>query len=417
MGAYGALPKWDVLLQALPMSSPWAILALISLTHIIGAAAQYGINTFAPFYQADLDLSRAQVGLFVTAFYTGMAGFSFAAGWLCDRLGVRAATLTGHLMAGACTLSAAMGQSFGWAFGSFLAAGLGYSFLNPASTKGVMIWFDRRRATAMGIKQTGVPTGGVLTALIGAPLALTLGWRAALAGLGMANVLFGLFFWILWSEPPREQAPGVSPSKAVWTASLNIKMVLVLSCGTALFLIGQMSLLTFLPLYLKESLGFTAYASSQWLAVLQGGAMLGRIGWGAISDRLFAGRRKIVLVLIGLISALLCVALSLLSPGIFFFLLAPLVFGAGFCLIGYQGVSYSLVGEIAGPVKTGRALGIMITVNAVGTIVGTPLFGYLVDTTDSYSLAWIALAGLMLAGAMNIALFVKEPTEEAGGVT
>ena len=39
----------------------WAILTLISVSHIIGATAQYGINTLAPFYQEELGLSRAQV--------------------------------------------------------------------------------------------------------------------------------------------------------------------------------------------------------------------------------------------------------------------------------------------------------------------------------------------------------------------
>ncbi|HMA79838.1 MAG TPA: hypothetical protein VKR81_03075, partial [Candidatus Binatia bacterium] len=47
----------------------WTILALICLSHIIGAAAQYGINTLAPFYKDELGLSRAQVGLFFSAFY------------------------------------------------------------------------------------------------------------------------------------------------------------------------------------------------------------------------------------------------------------------------------------------------------------------------------------------------------------
>ena len=50
-----------------------------------GAAAQYGINTLAPFYQDELGLSRAQVGLFFSAFYSAMSGASFGAGWLADR--------------------------------------------------------------------------------------------------------------------------------------------------------------------------------------------------------------------------------------------------------------------------------------------------------------------------------------------
>ena len=142
----------------------WAILTLISVSHIIGATAQYGINTLALFYQEELGLSRAQVGLFFSAFYLAMTGASFGAGWLADRLGIRKTTLQGHVALGVCTVAASMAPSFAWAFISFFLAGLGYSFLNPASTKGVMVWFDRdERATAMGIKQTGVPAGVLLS--------------------------------------------------------------------------------------------------------------------------------------------------------------------------------------------------------------------------------------------------------------
>ncbi|HET8562362.1 MAG TPA: MFS transporter, partial [Candidatus Binatia bacterium] len=75
----------------------WAILGLISASHIVGAAAQYGINTLAPFYQDELGLSRAQVGLFFSAFYLAMTAASFGAGWLVDRLGIQKTTLQGHL--------------------------------------------------------------------------------------------------------------------------------------------------------------------------------------------------------------------------------------------------------------------------------------------------------------------------------
>ena len=145
----------------------WTILALISVSHVIGATAQYAINTLAPFYQDELGLSRAQVGLFFSAFYLAMTSFSFGAGWLADHLGVQKTMLQGHLFLGVCTVAASLAPSFSWAFASFFLAGAGYSFLNPASSKGVMAWFDHdERATAMGTKQTGVPAGGVVTAML-----------------------------------------------------------------------------------------------------------------------------------------------------------------------------------------------------------------------------------------------------------
>src|SRR5262245_47973836 len=104
----------------------WIILALISLSHVIGATAQYCINTLAPFYQDELGLSRAQVGLLFSSFYLAMTGASFGTGWLADRFGVRKTTLYGHLSVGICTIAAAFSPTFEFGCASFFLAGLGY---------------------------------------------------------------------------------------------------------------------------------------------------------------------------------------------------------------------------------------------------------------------------------------------------
>ena len=390
----------------------WAILALISFSHIAGASAQYGINTLAPFYKDELGLSRAQVGLFFSAFYLAMTGASFGAGWLADRLGVRKTSLQGHLILGLCTVGAAFAPSFTWAFASFFLAGLGYSFLNPASTKGVMGWFHRdERATAMGIKQTGVPAGGVVTAMLAPALVLLMGWRGALAALGVINFLFGFLFLVFWRDPSGDNVKVDSTDFASQdtAAPLKIWSLLPVSCGTAIYLVGQMALITYTPLYLKDAMGFSPYWASQALALTQGGAMLGRIGWGVASDRLFGGRRKIVLIVIGVLSAMLIFALSLMTRESSYSLLLPVLFFSGVCLVGYQGVSYALIGEIAGKARTGAALGIMITINAGCATLGTPIFGYIVDRTGSYAIAWQVLAATLALGIIGLTTLLSEP--------
>jgi ACS family hexuronate transporter-like MFS transporter len=389
----------------------WAILALISASHIVGASAQYGISTLAPFYQDKLDLSRAQVGLFISAFYLAMTGASFGAGWLADRMGVGKTTLQGHLSVGVCIGATALAPTFAWAFVGFFLCGLGYAFLNPASTKGVMAWFHRdERATAMGIKQTGVPAGGFFTALLAPPLVLLIGWRGAFAALGVANFLFAFIFSSLWREPPDNLTAHSTPAQgsAGTQQPLDVWGFLPASFGTAIFLIGQMSLITYLPLYLKESMGFTPYWASQALAIAQGGAMVGRIGWGVASDRLFGGRRKIVLIIIGLVSVVLMMGLSLMTERSPLSLLLAIVFLAGLCIVGYQGVSYALIGELAGTTRTGVAMGLMITINAAAATLGTPFFGYIVDRSGSYALAWQSLAGMILVGCVGLTIFLKE---------
>lgn len=392
----------------------WTILALICVSHIIGAAAQYGINTLAPFYQDELGLSRAQVGLFFSAFYLAMTGASFGTGWLADRFGVRKTTLLGHLGLGVCTIAAAISPSFELACASFFLAGFGYSFLNPASTIGVMTWFDRdERATAMGAKQTGVPAGGVVAALLAPSLVLLIGWRGSLAALGIINFLFGFIYSSLWREPPNvSMAESRRADGATTAPPLNVWALLPISCATAIYLIGQMVLITYLPLYLKDVMGYSPYWASQTLALTQAGAMLGRVGWGVASDRLFGGRRKIVLIVIGVSSVIFIGALGLMTRDSPASLLLPILFLAGVSIVGYQGVSYALIGEISGKARTGAGLGMMITINAGAATLGTPLFGYIVDRTGSYGMAWQILAALVTLGIVGVALLLKEPRRE-----
>jgi len=389
----------------------WTILALISVSHIIGAAAQYGINTLAPFYQEELGLSRAQVGLFFSSFYLAMTGASFGTGWLADRFGVRKTTMYGHLLVGICTIAAAFSPSFEFGCASFFLAGFGYSFLNPASTIGVMAWFHHdERATAMGAKQTGVPGGGVLAAILAPSMVLVIGWRGALAALGIINFLFGFLYAALWREPANDPSERAEPSGgSEIQKSLNVWGLLPISCATAIYLIGQMVLITYVPLYLKDAMDFSPYWASQALALTQAGAMVGRVGWGIASDRLFGGRRKIVLIIIGVLSALSIGALGFMGVGSSYFFLLPILFLAGVCIVGYQGVSYALIGEIAGKARTGAGLGMMITVNAGAATLGTPVFGYIVDRTGSYAIGWQVLAATICVGILGLAILLKEP--------
>jgi MFS family permease len=115
-----------------------------------------------------------------------------------------------------------------------------------------------------------------------------------------------------------------------------------------------------------------------------------------------------VLLIIGLLSVVLMAGLSMMTRETPVYLLLLTVFLAGLCIIGYQGVSYTLIGEIAGTTRTGAAMGLMITINAAAATLGTPLFGYIVDLTGSYAVAWQSLAGAIALGCVGLMLFLKE---------
>jgi MFS family permease len=113
--------------------------------------------------------------------------------------------------------------------------------------------------------------------------------------------------------------------------------------------------------------------------------------------------------LIGAASIVLFIALSFMDRNSSSVILMAILFCAGVSIVGYQGVSYALIGEISGKAKTGAGLGMMITINAAAATLGTPIFGYIVDRTGSYAIAWQMLAAAVTVGVLSMALLLKEP--------
>ena len=90
--------------------------------------------------------------------------------------------------------AAGFAQTGGYTFCviSIFVMGLGYGLVNPVTAKGVINWFEpKRRASAMGIKQTGMPLGGML-ASAAAVVVVVVSWRLILWTIAGATVVFGV---------------------------------------------------------------------------------------------------------------------------------------------------------------------------------------------------------------------------------
>jgi MFS transporter, ACS family, hexuronate transporter len=170
--------------------SRWPVLALVTVAHGLGALSVLSVAPLSPFLLEALHLSRVQVGLLLPAVYLGGVLMSLPSGWLTDRLGVRVTLGGGLVVIGALVLAASFASSLPALLGALVAAGFGFSVLNPSTGKAVIEWFPPRgRGLAMGIKQTGLTLGGLLGALTLPPLALALSWRHALATAGALSLV------------------------------------------------------------------------------------------------------------------------------------------------------------------------------------------------------------------------------------
>ena len=82
-----------------PASIPlhWQMLSAAVLAQITVSIVTQGVPTLAPFIQADLGLSHAQVGLCNSAIMTGSLCSMFLAGWVVDTYGERSALVWGAM--------------------------------------------------------------------------------------------------------------------------------------------------------------------------------------------------------------------------------------------------------------------------------------------------------------------------------
>jgi predicted MFS family arabinose efflux permease len=370
-----------------------------------------GLPSLAPLIRADLGLTRQEAGSFISAFYVGGVLTSFPAGWLADRVGVRWTLFGGQLLTAGAFALMTSAPDYALLMVAVVLAGLAFGAVNPTSTKGVLVWFPARsRATVVGIKQAGFPLGGALGALLLPWLAGRLGWRGAIRVAASLIAASAALAGAAYREPTVAAAQGSAPARGApsMAAVLRSRPIWLVSWATFLFAAVQVSWISYIPLFLSEVVGLSLVAAGAVLSQAQVSGTLGRVLFGVISDRVFGGRRLVVLVLAGLATAGLCVLTAWVGPGTPGPLLSLLALAFGLTGIGWNGVHHTLLAELAGRDSAATAVGLCLAVSSLGVILGAPLFGLLADRLRVYDWGWYGLAGAMVAALVLLA-GVREP--------
>ncbi len=384
----------------------WVILGVTFLAQAAAGAAP-AIFVLAVFYQVDLHLDKTQVGLLSSALGLGVMISLLLSGWITDRLSIRRLLVFG-LCFSALTLGlTALTTSFSGGMLFFLMAGLAAGIAVPATMKAIVVWFpSEERGSAMGLMRTGVPILGAVAAATLPSLSLHLGWRAGIVALAGVVGLAGLVAFALYREPlvPLQAKAGARSSPLELLRNPNILLV---STVAATLTAAQFTLANYLLLYLTETLYVPVVAAGRAMAALQVSGAIGRVAWGAISDRAFAVQRKRVLMLIVLASAILLVIVGFLPGTMSLWMVVLVAIGLGALVLGWQAIFSVLLPELSGRDLAASAVGLGHAWVQIGVVAGPPLFGRIVDVSGSYRWAW-SLLGLLVATGAPLLLLVKE---------
>lgn len=384
---------------------PWIVLVASTLVQTAVSFGNQAISPLAPFLVDDLGLARTDVGLLLTATYVGATLVLIVAGSLSDRFGVRALFLCGMIGAGVPLALASLAPSYVWLLVPLALFGIGNGFALPPTTRAIVEWFPtRNRGLAMGIKQTGVALAGMICGLTVPLLGQAFGWRGAIAILGIVTVVSGVLAWIAYRDRPDHAAAATRAKRPGFGTVLANRNLLLLGSVTLLLAGVQLSLVGFLVLFLTERVGMSIAEAGLMLALAQAGGIVGRIGWGIVSDTLLGGRRKPIMMVIGVLAMISSLVLALTGPDTPRIVLSVTLAMAGVSAVGWNGINMTFVAELAGRQAAATAAGMNLTASYLGIMILPPLFGLLVDLTGSYTSAFQVGAAASLGSLVLVSL-------------
>lgn len=381
-----------------PVAARWRLLGILTVSYGAGAFGMLGISPLSPSLVEGLGLTRFQVAFLVPSIYLAGLVFSLPGGRLADRLGVRPAFLGGLALGALGLLAAALAPGFLAFLACLFVAGAGWSVVNPALGKAIMDVFPiRERGIAMGVKQMGLTVGGLLAALALPAIAAALSWRHAIGACAMIVVLPVVLGWrplAAFRTGARgvPLAGGTVDGGSTWWWARRPALVIFFGTGLVLGMV-QGAVLSYLPLFTIQALGFDKIGAGMLVAASQAGGAVSRLVLGAASDRWFTGRRSVWLAVTASLAAIIF-ALYALWPATAPATAGLLAFLAGVGAYGWVGIFFVISAEAGGPRQAGLLSGVAFASIVLGLLIGPPIFGALLEGFDSYAAAWAVYAGL-----------------------
>lgn len=354
----------------------------------------------------DLGMTSALFGLTLSVFAITFAAAQLFLGPVVDRYDGKRIMLIGLLLFMLGSLGGFMIQNI-WAF--FLIRSMQALGIAAAVIVGVALISDvipmSERGGAMGTFEILNAAGAAAGPIIGAFIAVWIGWRVDFLLLGLLGAILALFaYWQL-------------PDQAVRTENVGIREMSIILRNPPTFgatVIGFVqfyalfTVFTLLPLMLSTQLGLSTGINGFLISLMPIGAVVGSLLGGKASDKI---NIRNVLIPGSLLAALAFSLLALISrtadqstPVIY---IAGAVitsgFAIGFCLPAQLKIMVDYY-----PTLRGTASGLSMSFRFIGASLSPVVTGYLADTF-SLTAGYASAAILLAASAAISILTIREP--------
>ena len=362
--------------------TPWRTLFIAVTVQVVGTWLANVPVFLITHLHLERGLSLPTAGAMAATALAGTMLTLIAWGVVVDRVGERRALTAGLCLATiAGFASAAHTSSMAWLAITWFAIGVGAGCLNSASGRLIIGWFPpERRGTAMGIRQAALPLGMGMAAFFVPVLASSNGLAIALivpaVACAVATVVVATF---IVDPASQDQPQGANPYR-------GDRRLLRVHLASMLLVVPQLTVWTFIVVWLVDSRGWTVVAAGGLAAATQVLGALGRVGAGWWSDRV--GDRLRPIRIIAVAASVTMVLLGTSAPtsmAVVVMVIATVV------TVADNGLAFTAVAEIGGPAWSGRAMGIQNTGQYVTGSLVPPLVGAVI-AEQGYAIAFVLVA-------------------------
>lgn len=397
------------------------ILIFLFLAGVINYLDRSALSVAAPFIQEDLKLTPGQMGIIFSSFSIGYAIFNFVGGVASDKFGAKitlfVAMIVWSLFSGAIVLVV----GFVSLFIVRILFGMGEGPLSATINKMVNNWYPpSKRATAVGLANSGTPLGGAISGPIVGYIALHLGWRVSFVAIMVIGLIWAISWWFFAKEKPDYIEETKIDEKADIAPVTTLKLGYYLKNPTVLFTAFAFFaynyilffFLTWFPSYLVDARNLSIENMSLITVIPWVLGFLGLAMSGIVSDFVYKHTvqkgvlfsRKVVLVVCLFLSAV-CIGIS----GIVTTTAGAVTLVALSVLFLYLtgAIYWAIVQDVVDSNNVGSVGGFMHLLANTAGIIGPTITGYIIQTTGTYTAAFLLAGGLAVIASIAVIFFVK----------
>ncbi|MFQ5684510.1 MAG: MFS transporter [Candidatus Binatia bacterium] len=355
-------------------------------------------SVILPSVKTALRLNDVEVGILMTARQITQGGLNLPSGLLADSvMHYRHLILTAALVfMGAAYLLFGISPTFVWLLPAAGLVGLATALWHPAAVASLTSRFPERRATVLAVHSMAANISNTVTPLAVGVLLGVFQWRAVLQLQIVPALLVAFLLWLSLRGVFGTNSSSPTASKQIREIGklARNRVFIGIAVIRGFMRMARLIILTFLPIYLQEHLGYSTALMGFYLSLLYGIGIVSQPFVAILSDRF--GRKPVLLPAL-LILGSLYLLLWLAAPGV---QLGLVIAAVGIFFFTLGNVTTAAVMDIASTKNPAASFGLASLVTQLLALPAPILAGFLIEAYGIGSGFLLAAAFLFLAAVV-----------------